>query len=106
MKSAGRNRARFRLFTRVGTTLVCVTVFALVIVQYAHVLGRNVAMLRSLHSLQSDVKTLQARKRSQNREIKRLSDPAGAIPEIHDRLHLVGPRETIIYLRRAKTPSP
>jgi hypothetical protein len=29
-----------------------------------------------------------------------LSDPRGSIPEIHDRLHMVGPHEEIIYLKR------
>ncbi len=106
MTSAARSRARLKLFTRIGTILICVTVFALVIVQYAHVIGRNIGMVRSLHSVQNDVKVLQGRKRWQKREIMRLSDPAGSIPEIHERLHLVRPNETIIYLRSAKTTSP
>ena len=106
MTSAARSRARLKLFTRIGTLMICVTVFALVIVQYAHVLGRNISMVRELHSVQTDVQTLQARKRWQKREIKRLSDPAGSIPEIHERLHLVRPNETIIFLRDAKTPTP
>jgi len=106
LKASALSRARWRLLTRIGTFLICVTVIALVIVQYAHVVGRNVAMIRSLHGVQNDVKTLQERKRWQKREINRLSDPAGAIPEIHERLHLVGPHETIIYLRGAKPLSP
>ena len=106
MTSAARNRARVKLYTRIGTLLVCVTVFALVFVQYAHVIGRNVAMMRQLHGVQNDVKTLQTRKRWQQREIKRLSDPAGSIPEIHERLHLVRPNETIIFLRDPKTLTP
>jgi hypothetical protein len=32
--------------------------------------------------------------------IKRLEDPRGAIPEIHDRLHLALPNESIIYLKK------
>ncbi|MBV8689968.1 MAG: septum formation initiator family protein [Candidatus Eremiobacteraeota bacterium] len=106
MTSAARSRARLKLLTRVATLLICVTVFALVFVQYAHVLGRNVAMVRELHSVQNDVKALQVRKHAQKREIKRLSDPAGSIPEIHERLHLVRPNETIIFLRDAKTQTP
>ena len=39
------------------------------------------------------------RKRSEERQIRRLMDPQGAVPEIHDRLHLVGPHETIIYVK-------
>ena len=32
---------------------------------------------------------------------RELSDPRGAIPEIHDKLHLVGDKEAIIYLKRS-----
>ena len=106
MTGAARTRARFKLFTRIGTLLICAVVFALVIVQYAHIIGRNIAMVKSLHSVQNDVKTLQDRKRAQKREITRLSDPAGSIPEIHERLHLVRPNETIIFLRGPKSLSP
>ena len=36
------------------------------------------------------------------------SDPRGAIPEIHDKLRLVGKREEIIYVRGVapETPAP
>jgi len=41
------------------------------------------------------------KRRVSTREIRRLSDPRGAVPEIHDRLHLVGDKEAIIYLKRS-----
>jgi hypothetical protein len=37
-------------------------------------------------------------------DIKRLSDARGAVPEIHDRLHLVGDHEAIIYVKRGHAP--
>lgn len=87
-------------------TLITLTVFGLVGIQFAHIVGRNLAMIHALHGVQADVKTLRQRKRWQERAIVRLSDPAGSIPEIHDRLHLVGPHETLIYLRGVKAASP
>jgi hypothetical protein len=99
-------RAQFRLAGRLTVALICVTVFGLVGIQFAHLIGRNLAMVHTLHGVQADVKTLRERKRSQEKAIVRLSNPAGSIPEIHERLHLVGPHETLIFLRGVKTASP
>ncbi|HEX3468364.1 MAG TPA: hypothetical protein VHT05_09830 [Candidatus Elarobacter sp.] len=77
-------------------------ILALVGVQYAHVIGRNVALARELHTVQRDVVSLRARQVVQKQEIRRLSDPQGAIPEIHDRLHLVRDKEEIIYLEHGR----
>jgi hypothetical protein len=57
-------------------------------------------MARDLHAAQRDVAALKVHRLEQDRRIRRLSDPRGAIPEIHDRLHLVGDKEAIIYLKR------
>ena len=81
-------------------------VFALVGIQFAHIIDRNLGMGQSLHDVQSDVDTLRARKFAQERELRRLSDPEGSVPEIHDRLHLVGKNETIIYLKAPKPQAP
>ena len=100
MKRGGRTRRHLRLFSRFAVLLVGTIVFVLVGIQFTHIIGRNVAMARSLHDVETDVQSLRERKREQARELRRLSDPQGSIPEIHDRLHYVGPRETIIYLKR------
>jgi len=71
----------------------------LVSIQFAHVVSENVAMARSLSAVQKDLSVLARRRHSEQREIRRLMDPQGAVPEIHDRLHLVGPNETIIYVK-------
>jgi hypothetical protein len=106
MKRPGRMRARFRLAGRVAAALITLTVFGLVGIQFAHLIGRNLVMLHTLHGVQADIKALRERKRWQERAIVRLSDPAGSIPEIHERLHLVGAHETLIYLRGIRTTSP
>ena len=74
-------------------------VLSLVGLQYARIVNEDVAMARSLSAAKNDITALQRRKRSEQREIRRLMDPSGAVPEIHDRLHLVAPNETIIYVK-------
>jgi hypothetical protein len=61
-------------------------------------------MARELRSVDGDLTMLRAKREAQLREIARLSDPRGAVPEIHDRLHLVGDKEAIIYLKGAPQP--
>lgn len=68
--------------------------------QYARIIGKNVELAERLAATQADVQQLRARQSEQERHIRRISDPAGAIPEIHDKLHLVGDREAIIYLKK------
>lgn len=93
-----------RALSRAGVVSVALVAFALISVQYARVIGRNIALAHELRDVEHDVVTLRARKSQQERDIRRLSDPRGAIPEIHDRLHLVGDKEAIIYLKRGKQP--
>ncbi len=84
---------------------VALVVLSLIGVQYAQIIGRNVALARDLHAVESDLTSLQAKHAQQERELKRLSDPRGAIPEIHDRLRLLGDKEAIIYLKRHGAPA-
>ena len=99
-----RTATLFRLLGRIGVVCVALVAVTLIGVQYARVIGRNVALAHQLHDVERDVVALKAKRVQQERDIRRLSDPRGAIPEIHDRLHLVGDREAIIYLKRGKAP--
>ena len=94
-------RPLLRALARVGIAGVACTVLALIAVQYARIVERNVNYARAVSDVQRDVGVLERKRETQLHEIKRLSDPQGAIPEIHDRLHLVGDREAIIYLKHA-----
>jgi cell division protein FtsB len=94
-------RPLLRALARLGIAAVACTMLALIAVQYARIVERNVAYARSVSDVQREVSTLERKREAQVREIRRLSDPQGAIPEIHDRLHLVGDREAIIYLKKA-----
>jgi hypothetical protein len=89
-----------RSLTRVGVVVIGGTFAVLIGVQYARIVERNVDYVRQVRDVERDVAALEVKRDEQLRQIKRLSDPSGAIPEIHDRLHLVGNREAIIYLKR------
>jgi hypothetical protein len=88
-----------RLVGRIGVIAVVLVALSLIGAQYARVIARNVALAHELRDVQRDVVALREKRIRQLHEISRLSDPHGAIPEIHDRLHLVGDREAIIYLK-------
>jgi len=94
-----RLRFALRLVGRIAVVAVVATFVAIVSVQYARIIGKNLAMARQLASAQTEVRALEAKRADSDREIRRLSDPVGVIPEIHDKLHLVRGHETIIYLQ-------
>lgn len=96
--------ALLRVAGRAGVICVALVAFALIGVQYARIIGRNVALAHELRDVERDVAQLKVKRAQQQRDIRRLSDPRGAIPEIHDRLHLVGDREAIIYLKHGRRP--
>jgi cell division protein FtsB len=99
--------ALIRLAGRLGVVCVGLVILSLVGVQYARIIGRNVALAHELHAAQHDVAALKQTRVQQDQRIRRLSDPRGAIPEIHDRLHLVRDKEAIIYLKQPSgTPAP
>jgi cell division protein FtsB len=104
MKRGTRAAGIVRLFSRLIFGLVAVVVFTLVSIQFARIVNENIAMARSLSSVQEDVEALRDHKRREERELRRLMDPEGAVPEIHERLHLVRPNEAIIYVRPAPPP--
>lgn len=89
-----------RGLARIGVVGVTCTVVALIAVQYARIVQKNVSYAQELGEVRRDVDALERKRAQQLREIVRLSDPQGAVPEIHDRLHLVGSHEAIIYVAR------
>jgi cell division protein FtsB len=90
-----------RFFSRLIFGLVTIVVFGLISIQFARIVHENIVMAHTLASVQQDVRTLRDQREREERQLQRLLDPQGAIPEIHDRLHLVGPNEAIIYVKRA-----
>jgi hypothetical protein len=99
-----RSQAAVRLGARFAVIAVAGVIALMLAAQYAHIVRRNLSYLMQLRSVQADIVALERKRIDQQHEIARLSDPQGAIPEIHDRLHLVGDHEEIIYLKRAAAP--
>ncbi len=95
-----------RLVGRVSATIVAFVVFGLVGVQFARVIDQNIALAQDVSSTQHDISALQARKRWQLHELQRLSDPEGAVPDIHDRLRLVRHNEAIIFVSPSPSSAP
>ena len=104
--NARRASIGFRLLGRVGATLVALVIFGLAGVQFGRVIHQNVALAQDLSATQTDVTALQARKQWQLRELRRLEDPEGSVPAIHERLRLVGHNEAIIFVSPAPSPAP
>jgi hypothetical protein len=73
--------------------------------QYVRAVQRNADLAHQLAAAQSDIVTLTQKRDRQLRDISRLSDPRGAVPEIHDRLKFAGPHEAIVYLKKS-SPAP
>ncbi|HUN28610.1 MAG TPA: hypothetical protein VMV65_02285 [Alphaproteobacteria bacterium] len=94
----------WRFLGRLGAAGIALLVFTLVAIQFARVIDQNVALASELSSTRHDITQLQARRRWQLRQLRRLEDPQGAIPEIHDRLRLVRPNEAIVFV--SPLPSP
>jgi cell division protein FtsB len=83
------------------TVAVVLLIVALVVVQFARAIGENVAAARQLSAIRADIGVLERKRDDQQRELRRLRDPQGAIPEIHDRLRLVRPNEALIFVSPA-----
>ena len=99
-------RLLLRLAGRITATALAVLVVTLLAIQFARAIGENLATARQLSSIRTDIASLERRRDEQQREMRRLRDPLGAVPEIHDRLRLVRPNETLIFVspQPASTP--
>ena len=95
---------RLRLIGRLAAVVVGALVFSLVAVQFGRLIHRNLALAAELQSLRQDTVKLQERRAQQLREIARLKDPEGAIPEIHDRLRLMRSNEELIVVTPSAQP--
>jgi cell division protein FtsB len=90
-----------------GATAVALGLLALIVLQCAHLIQRNVALSRELVVVRGEVSDLEHKRAEQERTIRRLHDPSGAVPEIHERLRLVRPNEIMIFVKGVRvTPAP
>jgi cell division protein FtsB len=93
-----RRNPVLRFAGRVTAVAIGILVVTLVAIQFARALGENLAAAHQLSAIHSDISALQRRRDDQLKELRRLRDPQGAIPEIHDRLRLVRPNEALIFV--------
>ena len=98
--SRGVTKRHVKQASRIAVVLGGAILCALFAIQFVRIIDQNLAMSRTLSSVQSDVAMLRARERQETMDIRRLGTAAGAVPEIHDRLHLVRPNEAIVYIKR------
>jgi hypothetical protein len=79
---------------------LAVGIFAMVVVvQYVRIIDRNIVVAGQVRDQEAAIHQLQTATDEQQRHIARLERSGGAIPEIHDRLHLVASNEAIVYMR-------
>ena len=90
-----------RVASRFGLVIAIAFVLGVVGMQFEGIVAKNIAVAHELSSSRADIAMLRERKARQLRTIRRLGTAAGAVPEIHERLRLVGPHEEIIYVRGA-----
>ena len=95
-----------RYLGKLSVAALVLLVGAIVAIQYQKVIVRNWQLAHAVASARSDVEALREKERRQRKRIERLTDPQGAIPEIHDRLHLVSPHEELIYVKSAPSAAP
>lgn len=100
-----RVRPILRLAGRITAAGLGLLIVTLVAIQFARAIGENLAAAHELSSIHRDISVLERRRDEQQQELRRLRDPQGAIPEIHDRLRLVRPNETLIFVSPQPAPS-
>ncbi|GAC1308748.1 MAG: hypothetical protein NVSMB19_22130 [Vulcanimicrobiaceae bacterium] len=88
-----------RVASRLGFVIALACVLGVVSMQFEGIVAKNLAVAHELSVSRADVAALHERKARQLRTIERLGTAAGALPEIHEKLRLVGPHEEIIYVR-------
>jgi hypothetical protein len=94
-----------RLTGRLGAVALGLLVFTLIAIQFARVIDQNVALANALNATNADIGKLTARRAWQLHQLRRLENPEGVVPEIHDRLRLVGPNEAIVFVSPMPSPS-
>jgi hypothetical protein len=88
-----------RLAGRVAVTAFGIGMLAVIAVQFEGIVAKNVAVAGDVRASRAQIAALLAKEAVQHRTIARLANPQGAVPEIHQKLRLVGPNEEIIYIR-------
>ncbi len=89
-----------RFAGRIAVAVLGVWMSLLVIMQFARLIARDVALGNELAAGRVEVRALEQRRDLESQDVARLRDPRGAIPEIHRLLGLFAPDERVIVVRR------
>jgi len=100
-----RGNQVLRFAGRLTAAAIALLVGTLITIQFARALGENLTAAHELAAIRSDISDLSRRRDEQQQELRRLRDPEGAIPEIHDRLRLVRPNEALIFISPQPAPA-
>lgn len=95
-----------RLAGRVAALLAFCTVVAFGSMAFAQRIGEDLRLTHELARTRHDVRALEIRRAEQVREIHRLAQPQGVVPYIYQRLRMVKPGQTLIYLVPAPSSTP
>lgn len=93
---------RLRQIGRIAGAVFGAFIVAMVMLQFAERIARDVALSRELARTQRDIQALHRRGAHDVREIRRLRTESGVVPYIYRRLRMVRPGQTLIYV----VPSP
>jgi cell division protein FtsB len=93
---------RLRQIGRILGAAFVAFIVAIVMLQFAERISRDVALSRELARTDRDIQALHQRSAQDMREIHRLRTEDGVVPYIYRRLRMVRPGQTMIYV----VPSP
>ncbi len=95
-----------RLAARVSVLAAIVAVGSLVAVQYEGIAVRYLTLKHEVEVANAGISALETKLAKQKNDVRRLMDPRGAVPEIHDRLKEFGPDEEMIVVKGIPSPAP
>jgi hypothetical protein len=98
-------RPVLRLIGRTAAGALALLVVTMVSIQFGRIIGRDIGEAHELSAVRAQIGELQKRRAQQQVQIRRLRDPVGAVPEIHDRLRMVLPNEELIFVSPAPLPT-
>lgn len=107
MARRGRVHPILRLTGRVLMTMGLCAVAVFMGIAFTQRIQENFMLDHDLVAAQRDVRSLHVQHAAELREIRRLQNPEGAVPFIYQRLRMVRPGQTLIFLDSpAPSPSP
>jgi cell division protein FtsB len=96
---------RLRQAWRITGVLAVLALGGMLAAQFVKHIEQNIALSHELARVQQDIHNLRERDAADEREILRLHTSEGVVPYIHERLRMVRPGQTLIYVVPAPSTS-